>query len=118
MGGWLIEHVSWRAVFFLNVPIAFAVILLILLFVPESRDEENSGKLDLLGAALATTSLGAIVYSLIQSSTSGWQNSIVLASLVIGIVLLGALCFSRSSKRNPMLPLNLFRSRNFTGQIC
>lgn len=115
MGGWLIEHVSWRAVFFLNVPIAFGVILLILLFVPESRDEENSGKLDLLGAALATSSLGAIVYSLIQSSTSGWQNSIVLASLVIGIVLLALFVLVEARKRNPMLPLNLFRSRNFTG---
>jgi EmrB/QacA subfamily drug resistance transporter len=115
MGGWLIEHVSWRAVFFLNVPIAFGVILLILWFVPESRDEENSGKLDLLGAALATSSLGAIVYSLIQSSTSGWQNSIVLASLVIGIVLLALFVLVEARKRNPMLPLNLFRSRNFTG---
>jgi len=115
MGGWLIEHVSWRAVFFLNVPIALAVIVLILLFVPESRDEENPGKLDLLGAALATASLGAIVYSLIQSSSSGWQNSIVLASLVIGIVLLALFVLVEARKRNPMLPLNLFRSRNFTG---
>jgi EmrB/QacA subfamily drug resistance transporter len=115
MGGWLIEHVSWRAVFFLNVPIALAVIALILWFVPESRDEENSGKLDLLGAALATTSLGAIVYALIQSSSSGWRNSNVIASLVIGIVLLALFVLVEIRKRNPMLPLNLFRSRNFTG---
>jgi hypothetical protein len=69
------------------------------LFVPESRDEENSGKLDLLGAALATTSLGAIVYSLIQSSTFGWQNSIVLASLVSGILLLGLFVLVEARKR-------------------
>src|SRR5258705_2625532 len=115
MGGWLIEHVSWRAVFFLNVPIAFAVIVLILVFVPESRDEEDPGKLDLVGAALATISLGAVVYGLIESSSSGWQNPVVLASLVIGIVLIALFVLVEARKRNPMLPLGLFRSRNFTG---
>jgi EmrB/QacA subfamily drug resistance transporter len=115
MGGWLIEHVSWRAVFFLNVPIALAVILLIVLFVPESRDEEDPGKLDLLGAGLATISLGAIVYGLIQSSSSGWQNPVVLASLAIGVVLAALFVLVEARKRNPMLPLGLFRSRNFTG---
>src|SRR5262252_6024203 len=59
VGGWLIEHVSWRAVFFLNVPLALSVMALVWLFVPESRDEEDSGSLDLVGATLATTSLGA-----------------------------------------------------------
>src|SRR5499427_6929252 len=59
LGGWLIEHVSWRAVFFLNVPLAVAVMVVVLMFVPESRDEEDSGSLDLVGATLATTSLGA-----------------------------------------------------------
>src|SRR5437867_3416904 len=62
LGGWLIEHVSWRAVFFLNIPLAFAVIVLVFLFVPESRDEEDEGKLDLPGAALATLALGGIVF--------------------------------------------------------
>src|SRR5260370_36362531 len=61
LGGWLIEHISWRAVFFLNLPLAIAVLILVFCFVPESRDEEETGKLDLLGAALATVSLGAIV---------------------------------------------------------
>ncbi|HSQ22959.1 MAG TPA: MFS transporter [Pyrinomonadaceae bacterium] len=114
VGGWLIEHVSWRAVFFLNIPIALAVIALVLMFVSESRDEEDSGKLDLLGAALATISLGAIVYGLIQSSSSGWKSPIVLASLVIGIVLIAIFVLVEARKRNPMLPLSLFRLRNFT----
>jgi predicted MFS family arabinose efflux permease len=61
MGGWLIEHVSWRAVFFINVPLALSVLLLVYLHVPESRDEESRG-LDWIGAALATISLGLIVY--------------------------------------------------------
>src|ERR1043166_1154827 len=57
MGGWLIEHVSWRAVFFLNLPLAIVVLLMVFAFVPESRDEEETGKLDLIGAALATIGL-------------------------------------------------------------
>ncbi|HJZ79093.1 MAG TPA: MFS transporter, partial [Pyrinomonadaceae bacterium] len=88
LGGWLIEHVTWRAVFFLNVPLAVTVIALVLTFVPESRDEEDSGQLDLTGAALATTSLGAIVYALIQSSSSGWKSPIVPTMLVAGFILL------------------------------
>src|ERR1700704_1479215 len=68
LGGWLIEHVSWRAVFFLNLPLALTVLALVFFFVPESRDEEEKGKLDLKGAALATISLGGIVYGLIESS--------------------------------------------------
>ena len=114
VGGWLIDHVSWRAVFFLNVPIALAVIALVWLFVPESRDEK-SGKLDLTGAALATAGLGAVVYGLIQSAESGWQNAIVLASLALGSLLLAAFVLVEARQRHPMLPLRLFRSRNFTG---
>src|SRR5215471_13733292 len=81
LGGWLIEHVSWRAVFFLNVPLAVTVIALVIWFVPESRDEEESGQLDLLGAALATLSLGGVVFGLIESSRSGFRNWIVLTTL-------------------------------------
>ncbi len=113
LGGWLIEHVSWRAVFFLNFPLAIAVIVLVLKFVPESRDEDNSGKLDLFGAALATISLGAIVYGLIESSSSGWTNPMVLASLAGGVILLALFVLVEARRRNPMLPLGLFRSRNF-----
>ena len=115
LGGWLIEHVSWRAVFFLNVPIAVAVIAMVLMFVPESRDEERSGKLDLTGASLATLSLGAIVYGLIESSSSGWKNPVVVASLAGGILLLASFIVVEMRKRHPMLSLDLFGSRNFTG---
>lgn len=115
LGGWLIEHVSWRAVFFLNVPLALVVIALVIRFVAESRDEEDAGRLDLTGAALATISLGAVVFGLIESSRSGWKNPIVLASLVIGAVMLALFVIVEARKRHPMLPLSLVRSRNFTG---
>src|SRR5438067_3222052 len=115
LGGWLIEHVSWRAVFFLNVPLSLITLLLVFLFVPESRDEEESGRLDLTGAALATAGLGAIVYGLIESSRLGWQNQLVIASLAGGVIVLGTFIFVEARKRHPMMPLTLFRSRNFTG---
>src|SRR5437588_6871049 len=115
LGGWLIEHVSWRAVCFLNVPLSLITLLLVFLFVPESRDEEESGRLDLTGAALATAGLGAIVYGLIESSRLGWRNQLVIASLAGGVIVLGTFIFVEARKRHPMMPLTLFRSRNFTG---
>ena len=115
LGGWLIEHVSWRAVFFLNLPLALAVIALVILFVPESRDEEDEGKLDLAGAALATLALGGIVFGLVESSRLGFRNAVVIATIVAGLILTGTFVVVETRVRNPMMPLALFRSRNFAG---
>ncbi len=115
IGGWLIEHVSWRAVFFLNLPLALVVLFLVFRFVPESRDEEESGKLDLLGAALATTSLGAIVYGLIESSSLGIRSFIVIITLSVGVVIFAAFILVEARVHSPIMPLTLFRSRNFAG---
>ncbi|PYS60102.1 MAG: MFS transporter [Acidobacteria bacterium] len=115
MGGWLIEHVSWRAVFFLNLPLAVVVLLLVFRFVPESRDEEETGKLDLVGAALATVSLGAIVYGLIESSRLGFQSPIVITALSSSLIFLVAFVIVEARRRHPMMPLTLFRARNFAG---
>jgi EmrB/QacA subfamily drug resistance transporter len=115
LGGWLIEHVSWRAVFFLNLPLAIIVLVLVVLFVPESRDDEDTGRLDLPGAALATFSLGGIVYGLIESSQLGLKSPIVIGSLASGVILLVAFVFVESRVRYPMMPLQLFRERNFMG---
>jgi len=117
LGGWLIEHVSWRAAFFINIPLALIVLLLVALHVPESRDEE-SGKLDWLGAALATAALGGIVYGLLESSRLGFRNPIILAALGGGAVLgvTFVIVEARQQKSgNPMLPLKLFESTNFSG---
>src|SRR5438445_8429217 len=115
LGGWLIEHVSWRAVFFLNIPLALIVLALIFLFVPESRDEEETGKLDLVGAILATLSLGGIVFGLIESSRLGFHSLIVITTLLGGVILGAIFVVIEASVRNPMLSLSLFRTRNFTG---
>src|SRR5436853_3926828 len=115
LGGWLIEHVSWRAVFFLNVPLALAVLALVVLFVPESRDEEEAGRLDLIGAALATLSLGGVVFGLIESSRLGFHSPVVITTLIAGLMLTVGFVVVEARLRNPMMPLTLFRSRNFAG---
>src|SRR5713101_6711531 len=114
-GGWLIEHVSWRAVFFLNLPLAAAVLLISFSHVPETRDKNERGPLDWLGAAFATIGLGGVVYGLIESSRNGFSHPAVLISSVVGLVSLAVLVFNESRAQNPMLPLGLFHSRNFAG---
>ncbi|HXQ69149.1 MAG TPA: MFS transporter, partial [Pyrinomonadaceae bacterium] len=116
MGGWLVEHVSWRAVFFLNVPLALAVIVISVWRVPESREEDQKGRqLDWLGAALATLSLGAVVYGLIESPRLGFSNPVVWAVLIGGVVCLVLFVWHEARAKNPMVPLKLFRSKDFAG---
>ncbi len=115
IGGWLIERISWRAVFFLNLPLALIVLLISFRHVPESRDEKENEPLDWMGAALATVGLGFLVYGLIESSRSGFNNTGVQAALVSGGFFLIGFAFFEARTKNPMLPFVLFRSRNFTG---
>jgi EmrB/QacA subfamily drug resistance transporter len=114
MGGWLIEHLSWRAVFFINIPLAVLVILISLWRVPESSDEESAG-VDWWGAILGALGLGALVYALIESSRLGFTDRSVLIAFVVAGVLLVIFLIFEARVRNPMLPLALFRSRTFTG---
>src|SRR5437660_3904543 len=114
IGGWLIEHLSWRAIFFINVPIALLIMLISLWRVPESSDKESKG-LDWLGAILVTFGLAALVYGLIESSRLGFGDRSVLAALVTAAVLLAFFLIIETRISNPMLPLVLFLSRTFTG---
>jgi EmrB/QacA subfamily drug resistance transporter len=114
IGGWLIEHLSWRAIFFINVPIAILIIFISLWRVPESSDKESK-RLDWLGAILITFGLGALVYGLIESSRLGFGDRSVLAALIAAAILLAAFLIIEARLPNPMLPLALFRSRIFTG---
>jgi len=115
IGGWLIEYVSWRAVFFINIPLALAVLLICLRHVPESRDDEQDKKLDWWGAGLAAFGLGAVAYGLTESSRLGFSQPTILAALILGALSLAAFLWVEARSRNPMLPLALFRSRNFAG---
>src|SRR5256885_4796954 len=114
LGGWLVETVSWRAVFFINIPVAILVIVISLRHVPESSSP-TKGRLDLPGAILATLGLGALVYGLIESSARGFAQPVVCAALVSAIVFLALFVVLEARAKNPMLPLTLFRSRIFTG---
>ncbi len=115
LGGWLIDHLSWRWAFFVNVPLAAAVLAITVWRVPESRDDKEAGPFDWAGALLATFGLGGVVFALIESSELGWRDPRVLGAIAGGLLALGAFGFVERSARNPMMPLRLFRSRNFTG---
>lgn len=114
-GGWLIEHASWRLIFLLNVPVGAAV-LLFLRQVQESRGgkEGERAQLDWLGAALITLALTALVLGLLDAPALGWSALHVVAFLVAGCVLLIAFLWVESTRQNAMMPLSLFRSRDFT----
>ncbi len=117
LGGWLVEYASWRWVFFINVPMAVIVLLVLFWRVPESRGEEGEGrrKLDWWGALLATLGLGGIVYALIESNDLGLSNPLVLITMGGGVVALILFVLVEARSQSPMMPLNLFRSRNFSG---
>lgn len=115
LGGWLVENASWRWIFFLNVPLAVVVLGIVFWRVPESRDAENSGRLDLWGALLATLGLGMLVFGLIESSNLGLLHPLVLSSIAGGALILTAFVFVEANSRNPMMPLSLFKSRTFSG---
>lgn len=115
LGGWLVDNLSWRYVFFINVPIAVIVLCILFFGVPESRNKEGSGKLDLLGALLVTIGLGGIVFGLIESYGRGFNNPLVLGSMIFGVLVLIAFIIFEGYVSAPMMPLNLFHSRNFSG---
>jgi EmrB/QacA subfamily drug resistance transporter len=113
-GGWLIEHVSWRAAFFLNLPLAALVIVLSLRFMAESRDQSRTGRVDWRGAILAVTGLCGIVFGLLEAPPLGMANPLVSGSLALGVIALLLFVVVERRVDNPMLPLGLFRSRTFS----
>jgi EmrB/QacA subfamily drug resistance transporter len=112
LGGWLIEHLSWRWVFFINVPLAALVVAISMARVPESRDEEMVRRLDGWGAALATVGLCGVTFALIEAGRGGER---ALIAGVVGVVALMCFFVVESKSSAPMLPLDLFRSRSFSG---
>jgi EmrB/QacA subfamily drug resistance transporter len=114
IGGWAIEHFSWRAVFFINIPIAIIVVAICYWRVPESSGDDK-GRLDWSGATLIVLGLGTLVYGLVESSRLGFGHPAIAISLMTGFVLLVLFVLLETRVRNPMVPLDLFRSRTFTG---
>jgi len=113
VGGFLVDHLSWHWAFLLNVPIGVVLVLACLAKVPESRG--NAGGLDLPGAALATLGLAGIVFAMIEAPTRSGREDTVVAAGVVGIAGLAAFLAREARTRDPMLPLDLFRNRDFAG---
>lgn len=115
LGGWLVEHSTWRWIFFLNLPLAVMVFLLCLR-VPESFNKEASHRVDWAGGALATLGLFGVTYALIEwPHRDPARSSLLVTTAVVGVAGLVAFLVVELRSRAPMLPLGLFRSRNFLG---
>jgi EmrB/QacA subfamily drug resistance transporter len=112
VGGWLVDQVSWRAVFLLNVPLVL-LSLLALGRVPESSDARKTLSLDGLGSVLGVVGLAALIYALTAGPSSGWLSAPVLITGVIGVVALAALVPVERRVPDPILKLSLFASRQF-----
>lgn len=114
LGGWLVEHASWRWAFFLNLPLAVAVIAISLLRIPESRSITQE-RIDWAGAVFATLGLAGLVTGFLESVNLGWGDPLVIGSLTIGFGCLIAFVFTEAHAPSPMVPLSLFKSASFSG---
>ena len=112
LGGLLVSAVSWRAIFVINLPLGIFVAIAARRHVPETRDPDATGRIDFLGATLAAIGLGGTTYALIEGG-SGWSAAATVA-LVAGGVSLVAFVLAERSVANPMMPLEIFRSRQFS----
>ena len=114
VGGWLISAVSWRLVFFINLPLAVAVVAIAARHVPETKSPGPVPRLDIKGAVCISGALAGITYGLIAASSYGWGSVSVLVPLGAGAVLLGLFILVEARESQPMLPLGLFASRQFS----
>lgn len=114
IGGWLIERVSWRAAFFVNVPLAAIVLVLSLRFMDESHDPSRTARIDWTGATLAVLGLGGLVFGLLEWPPLGPGHPLVLGTLIAGAISLVLFIGVERRSSNPMMPLDPFRSPAFT----
>ena len=115
LGGWLVDAWSWRTIFLINLPIAAVTLAITFRQGPESHDDQGGTGVDWLGGLLATIGLAGVVYGLTAASEAGWTDPAVLGTLVVGLVLLAAFVWAEARAASPMMPLDLFRSRAFSG---
>jgi EmrB/QacA subfamily drug resistance transporter len=114
VGGLLTEHLSWHWIFFVNVPVGVLGIAASYAFIDESRDETHE-RLDLPGLVTSGIGLFALTYGLIEANTYGWTSARIVGSFVVAAVALVLFVLLERHQRSPMLQLELFRSRTYTG---
>jgi EmrB/QacA subfamily drug resistance transporter len=114
LGGWAVEVASWPLIFLVNLPLAALVVFVAVRHVPESRDRDTGSRVDVLGGALVTAGLVGLTYGLLEGPVRGWAEPIVPTALAGGIAaLIGFVAWERRASA-PVLPLELFRSSQFT----
>ncbi|MGJ9423416.1 MFS transporter [Aeromicrobium sp. CF3.5] len=114
LGGFLVESVSWRWIFLINAPLAVIVVVIAMRHVPETRDPEAAPGLDLVGALTGVVALGGITYALVELPARGSGSPLVLGAGLLGVVAAVGFVVIEHRGRHPMLPLGIFRSRQFS----
>jgi EmrB/QacA subfamily drug resistance transporter len=114
IGGQLVDSASWRWIFAINVPVVLITLALVVRVVPEARPRDPDARVDVVGAVLCAFGLAGITYGLIEQPRQGWEAVGVWLPLVAGAVLFAAFLVWEARSRHPMLPLSLFRRRNFS----
>ncbi len=115
VGGFLVEHVSWQSIFFLNLPVAVAAVAVTLFAAHESRDETVERVVDVKGVATLTVGLASLVLALVEGNAWGWGSSRIVGLLVLAVVGLTAFVLVERHGRAPMVDFRFFRSRSFLG---
>jgi EmrB/QacA subfamily drug resistance transporter len=114
LGGWLIAVVSWRLIFIINLPVAVMVLVVAVRHVPESRDPDTTGRLDIGGGVLVTLGLVGLTYGLIEGPASGWGKPLTLVALLGGLVMLACFLLRERRASAPLLRLSMFASAQFS----
>lgn len=114
VGGLLVDTLSWRWVFLLNLPFAAVAVWAALRYMKESRDEQASGRFDWLGAVIVALAVGGLSFGAIYGQQRQWHDPVAFVALGVGALATVAMPFYFNRVRNPLVPLGLFRSRNFS----
>ena len=117
LGGFLTDYVSWRAIFYINLPVGVLTVLAATFLVRESRDTTVGRKVDVLGVGILTVGLTALVLALIEGNNWGWDSLAVLGLIFFSVVSLAWFVFTELTVKAPIVEFALFRSRNFIGSV-
>jgi EmrB/QacA subfamily drug resistance transporter len=118
LGGFLTEHVSWRAIFYVNIPVAVGAIIATLFAVRESRDTSVGREVDYAGVAVLTVGLTALVLALVEGNSWGWGSTEVIGLLALAALALPAFVFVENRVKAPMVQFDLLRDRDFLASVC